>query len=331
MTANPAVSPQEVLSQARTCFGSRCEVDRLDRFVRGAHKQTFDVHIRRPVIRCLLIVWAREVSYFSERETAKFEEAHSDTVAPHAFRAHTDYLLGLDINVPRIHHFGQLDSGHHFAFIEYVEGRDYNRFRVGKSAGARAGVLREFARQVLVLHEVERGFPGGVQISGPPRCTPLDESFDASLVELRAAALTETFITENHDRIRDALGALRATVKPRETYRLLHGELDPSHVLVRESDRAVYLVDIEGLGFGDLECEHTFLKWRFPAEDYDCLARKDLDERRLAYYKLQMHISLVYAGSRLLMRHYPDRELARKILTGNTSELRRMLHSMRIT
>ncbi len=256
----------------------------------------------------------------AEREEAGFEESQSDAIAPHAFRAHTEYLANLDVNVPRMLHFGQLESGHHFAFVEHIEGSDYNRLRVDASPDARASVLREFARQVHVVHAVERGYPGGVLVSKPP-LPPLDESFDVSLVELRAAAQTEPFITETHDLIREALGALRAAVTPRETYRLLHGELHPSHILVRESDDAVYLLDIEGIGFGDLESEHTFLKWCFSEKDYEYLACSDLDERRLAYYKLQMHIS----GSRLLRRNYPDGKLAERILSGSLSELRRIL------
>lgn len=136
---------------------------------------------------------------------------------------------------------------------------------------------------------------------------------------------TEPFIARNRQRIEDVLTELRAVIKPRGGYRLLHGELDPGHILVSDADRTVYLVDIEGLGFGDVEGEHTFLKWRFSSEDYQYLARDDLDQARMDYYKLLMHISHVYAGSRLLMRGHPARELAQQILSGNMSELKRMI------
>ena len=49
------------------------------------------------------------------------------------------------------------------------------------------------------------------------------------------------------------------------------------------------------------------------------------NQDRLAYYKLRMHVSRVYAGSRLLMRGYPAKELAQQILSGNLAELRRLL------
>ena len=81
----------------------------------------------------------------------------------------------------------------------------------------------------------------------------------------------------------------------------------------------------EGIGFGDLESEHAFLRWRFSEADYRYLARDDLDQDRLAYYKLRMHVSLVYAGSRLLLRGYSAKELAQQILSGNLAELRRLL------
>ena len=326
MTRKQIVNRNEILSHARDCFGSACGLASLERFVGGVRKQTFIVQTQRPSTRCLLVVWSSDISYFAEREDAGFEESQSDAVAPLAFRAHTEYLTNLGVNVPTIFHFGQLESNHHFAFVELIEGSDYDRFRSGATPSARTAVVSEFARQIQRLHAVQRTYPGGVLESASlDRPSPVDESWDVALVELRAAAESEPFMTEHHDRIREMLGSLRGAIKPRTTYNLVHGELDPSHVLVRESDDAVFLVDIEGIAFADLESEHAFLKWRFTEDDYRSLARDDLDEERTAYYKLRMHVSLVYAGSRLMMRNHPARELAQRILTGNLAEVRRII------
>jgi len=320
------VDEHEVLSHARACFGSRCELESLERFVGGVRKQTFYVQLGRPSIRCLFIVWRSDASYFVEREVAGFERSQSDAVAPHAFRRHTEYLTELGLNVARILHFGQLESGHHFAFVERIDGPDYGMFRAVATPADREVVLESLAGQVRQLHAVERAYPGGVlDDRADVRASPLDESFDVALVELRAAAETEPWVAEHHDRILRALGELRAAVRPRETFNLLHGELDPSHILVRSEDHVVYLVDIEGIGFGDLESEHAFLIWRFSEEDYRRLARDDLDQGRLAYYKLRMHVSLIYAGSRLLMREHPAKELAHQILSRNLTELQMVL------
>ena len=297
----------EVLSQAQSCFGRSCELERIERFVDGVHKQTFDVRLRNPSNKCLLIVWNNDRNYFLEREAAGFEEPHSDAIAPHAFRAHTQYLSDLGVNVPQILHFDQFRSGHYFAFVELIVGSDYDSLRAQASWKSRSRVPSNLSGQVKRLHGVARDYPGRVSdghvTDGP---SLLEESLEVARIELGATADSEPFVAEHHDRILDTLEELRAAIQPRETFRLLHGELDPSHILVSDEDQRVYLVDIEGVSFGDLESEHVFLKWRFSEEDYQYLARGDFDQDRLTYYKLLMHVSLVYAGSRLLIREYPE-------------------------
>lgn len=316
----------EVLSLARASFGASCELDSLEGFVGGVRKQTFYVQLKYPTVRCLLIVWDSQSGYFLEREVAGFEESQSDSVAPHAFLKHTEYLNDLGVNVPPILHFGQAESGPHFAFVERIDGSDYGRFSARASPAERESVMKELARQVQIIHGVERAHPGGVFSTASPHMRmPMDQRLDAALVELDATSETEPFIAKHRQRIQDALTELRAAIKPREGYRLLHGELDPSHILVRDKDHRVYLVDIEGVAFGDVEGEHTFLRWRFSPDDYCHLMRDDLDPARMDYYKLLMHVSHVYAGSRLLMREHPAKELAQQILSGNMSELRRLL------
>ena len=49
---------------------------------------------------------------------------------------------------------------------------------------------------------------------------------------------------------------------PRKKYSFIHYELGPNHVLADKEDN-IYLIDIDGMKFFDLEFEHSFLKFRF--------------------------------------------------------------------
>ncbi|MEV5430125.1 phosphotransferase [Streptomyces sp. NPDC052701] len=123
----------------------------------------------------------------------------------------------------------------------------------------------------------------------------------------RAAAAREALA----ERVR----ALAAEVRPRDRHTLVHGELGPDHVLLT-SDGHPALIDIEGLLYADAEWEHVFLALRF-GPHYDALRAPGLDERRLALYRLVMHLRLVAGPLRLLDGDYPDPEPVRAIAEFN--------------
>jgi hypothetical protein len=108
-----------------------------------------------------------------------------------------------------------------------------------------------------------------------------------------------------HDRLARIVAELAAAVPPRAEYGLIHGELGPDHVLV-DGDGQPVLIDIEGLMFFDVEWEHAFLEFRFGGH-YPRLRTTDLDERRLRYYRLAQHLSLVAGPLRLLDGDFPER------------------------
>lgn len=138
---------------------------------------------------------------------------------------------------------------------------------------------------------------------------------DRALDDLTAAASRDTRIAHAHDRLETEVRTLAAAVRPRARYGLIHGELGPDHVLVDRGGQPV-LIDIEGLMFFDVEWEHAFPRLRF-GEHYRWLACGDLDERRLTFYTLAMHLSVVAGPLRLLDGDFPDRALMRGIAEHN--------------
>jgi len=138
---------------------------------------------------------------------------------------------------------------------------------------------------------------------------------DRALDDLNEAASRDSRITRARDQLETVARALAATVRPRSEFGLIHGELGPDHVLVDRHGVPV-LIDIEGLMFFDIEWEHAFLRLRF-REHYRCLARSDLDEQRLTFYTLAMHLSLAAGPLRLLDGDFPDRDFMLDIIEHN--------------
>lgn len=134
---------------------------------------------------------------------------------------------------------------------------------------------------------------------------------DRALDDLAEAASRDTRLAAARNRLEDTARELAAAVQPRSEYGLIHGELGPDHVLVDGCGHPV-LIDIEGLMYFDVEWEHAFLRIRF-GEHYRHLHTTGLDEQRLIFYTLAMHLSLVAGPLRLLDGDFPDRAFMRDI------------------
>lgn len=141
---------------------------------------------------------------------------------------------------------------------------------------------------------------------------------DRALAHLAEAAWRDGRIGAVRSQLESVLGELAGLVRPRQEYRLIHGELGPDHLLI-DQDGVPVLIDIEGLMFFDVEWEHVFLKLRF-REHYRRLEHAGLDERRLSFYTLAMHLSLVAGPLRLLDGDFPDRDFMTSIVDHNVRQ-----------
>ncbi|MDG4790913.1 phosphotransferase [Micromonospora sp. WMMD1102] len=155
------------------------------------------------------------------------------------------------------------------------------------------------------------GASASVSGASAPQPSAVEVVRDRALADLAEAARRDGRIAGDRVRLTELLSGLSAGIAPRTTYGLVHGELGPDHVLV-DADSEPVLIDIEGLMFFDVEWEHVFLRLRF-GEHYSPLAVDGLDERRLRFYQLAQHLSLVAGPLRLLDGDFPDRDFMRGI------------------
>ncbi len=147
-----------------------------------------------------------------------------------------------------------------------------------------------------------------------------------SLKDLREAVGRVGRIAAERDAFEAALLDLHAAVRPRPGHGLIHGELGPDHVLLDDRNEPV-LIDIEGASYFDVEWEHVFLKIRF-GDHYERLRLDGLDERRLRFYRLAHHLSLVAGPLRLLDGDFPDRDFMTEIATSHTEEALTFLRTL---
>ena len=129
---------------------------------------------------------------------------------------------------------------------------------------------------------------------------------ERALEQLAGAADRVPSVASVRPRLDETLRALAASVRPRASYGLIHGELGPDHVSIDDRGQPV-VVDIEGAMYFDVEWEHAFLRLRF-GRDYEWLRVSGLDEQRMSLYALALDLSLIEGPLRLLDGDYPDRE-----------------------
>jgi len=175
---------------------------------------------------------------------------------------------------------------------------------------ARTGKVAE----VDEVGDVARGLPGASCLPGvlgaPSEVGASSEEIvlERALRHLDRSAYRVAAVASVRPQLEETLRALAASVRPRASYALIHGELGPDHVSIDDAGQPV-VVDIEGAMYFDLEWEHAFLRLRF-GRHYELLRVSDLDEERMRLCALALDLSLIEGPLRLLDGgDYPEREL----------------------
>jgi hypothetical protein len=135
------------------------------------------------------------------------------------------------------------------------------------------------------------GAPGATGSVGAVGASSAEVVLERALGHLGRAADRVPAVASVRPELDETLRALAASVRPRDEYALIHGELGPDHVSIDDLGRPV-VVDIEGAMYFDVEWEHAFLRLRF-GRHYDWLRVSGLDERRMSLYALALDLSLI--------------------------------------
>jgi hypothetical protein len=150
------------------------------------------------------------------------------------------------------------------------------------------------------------GMAGALDAAGALGASSERIVLERALRQLAGAADRVPSVASARPRLEETLRGLAASVTPRASYGLIHGELGPDHVSIDDRGQPV-VVDIEGAMYFDVEWEHAFLRLRF-GRDYAWLRVSGLDDQRMSLYALALDLSLIEGPLRLLDGDYPDRD-----------------------
>ncbi|MER6944436.1 phosphotransferase [Nonomuraea sp. NPDC000554] len=260
---------------------------------KGVYRLTFD-----DGSTAVLYVWHESENYWPA--SAADDGPLSDASGLDLFEAGKARLDSLGVRTPHVHAVRRPD----LALVEDVRGGTLESRLEDDPVPA----LRRLAAGLEAMRQHQDPRLGKV---GLLETEPQDRScqrivLDRAERDLREAASRVDAVADARDRLENLLHRCYADVRPRSGHSLIHGELGPDHVLVDERGEPV-LIDIEGTMFFDVEWEHVFLQMRF-GDHYRWLRADGLDEARMEFYRLAMHLSLVAGPLRLLDGDFPDRE-----------------------
>jgi Phosphotransferase enzyme family len=315
----PAVPEREnVAAVARAAFGAGRRLVAVERLRGGTKKGVYRL-VFGDESTAVAYVWDPSENYWPAQQPGTGDDGadpFADACGSAEFEGAHELLTGLGVRTPQIYLLDRSRAVYpaDIALVEDVRGGSLEmQLQDGRPVPQEA--LRRLRAALEVMHE-HRG-PGFGKIASAGReDRPCERVvLERALGDLADAAGRVERVAAVRGRLEDTTRELAAAIRPRSQYGLIHGELGPDHVLLDERGRPV-IIDIEGLMFFDVEWEHAFLRLRF-GDYYDWLRADDLDEQRLRFYRLALHLSLIAGPLRLLDGDFPDREPMREIAEFN--------------
>ncbi|WTW93216.1 phosphotransferase [Streptomycetaceae bacterium NBC_01309] len=314
------VTAQTLAGAVRAALGTDQRIVSLSRLRGGTKKGAYRLRLADDST-AVAYVWDDAENHWPESGLGHDD---ADPFAPATGHALFDsahrHLRAVDVRIPAVY---LSDDTHTYfpadiAIVEDIRGPGLDTI-LRERAQRATPIMDRLATALDRLHAQTSptfGRPSAIARGRIPQADSCEQLvLDRARTDLAEAADREPAIAAAHDRLAAGLGTLHAAVAPRTRHSLIHGELGPDHVLVDAHDEPV-LIDIEGLMFFDAEWEHVFLRLRY--EDYYSHFRtRGLDDARMAFYSLAMHLSLVAGPLRLLDGDFPDRDLMRGIVDHN--------------
>lgn len=268
---------------------------KIDRLRGGSKKGVYRLHLDDGS-SMILYRWDPAENYWPEQQEGQDLEA---------FVSRQALLESLGVRVPQVYH---VDREENAVLAEDVRGEKLEAW-LERDPEAAAPAMARLAESIGHMHAHHGPVP-----------EPCEQTvLGRALRDLTEAAARVREVAEDRTRLEEILRELFAQVTARDLHGYIHGELGPDHVLIDDDGEPV-LIDIEGAHYFDMEWEHVFLEMRFGAH-YDQLRVPGLDEDRMRFYRLAMHLSLVAGPLRLLDGDFPDRAFMLHIAEHHTGHV----------
>jgi len=313
----------------QTALGSAHRIASLTRLRGGTKKGVYRAVLDdRSVI---VYVWNPSENYWPIGDSDLANDASdpfADASGADLFAVSNQYLRSLGIRTPELYLLdtSRAESPADIAIVEDIQGGTIEEhWQRQPDDGARiTSELGEMLRTIHARRNSRFGKLAYVDNQAPQdmRCEQL--VLLRALGHLDHAAAHIGRLRDRHGMLEETLRSMAAGIPIRSEYSLIHGELGPDHVLVDAQGHPA-IIDIEGLTFFDIEWEHAFLRFRF-GDHYRYLWQDGLDDARLRFYTLCLHLSLCSGPLRLLDGDFPQRDKMMGIVTWNVSKALDFVH-----
>lgn len=329
--ARKFVEREQVTGLARAVFGSERHLNTVARQGGGSKKGVYRL-LFDDESTAILYVWDAAENYWPPLPggaDSDQTDPFADASGPDLFEASHACLEKIGVRTPQVYLLDRSRS--HFpadiAVVEDVRGGTLEA-RLQENPQGAEPILARLGEALRAMQQLRGAYIGKIALVDNGMA-PQDRTCEQVVLERALRHLTEAAarverVAQVRERLEAQVRELAAVVRPRNEYRLIHGELGPDHVLVDERGEPV-LIDIEGAMFFDVEWEHVFLQLRF-RQHYHWLRAHNLDDQRLQLYRLAMHLSLIAGPLRLLDGDYPEREEMLDIAEAHIQRVFTFLH-----
>nr|WP_307873140.1 phosphotransferase [Actinoplanes ovalisporus] len=279
-------------------WGDAGRVTGLQRLTGGTKKGVYRLELDdgRSVV---LYLWAEAENYWPPSGTVP-DDPFQDASGAELFMTNQALLTGAGVRVPEV-----LVAGPEMVLVEDA-GRETLEALMERDPAAAARPLSELGAALRRMHTTYGEQWGMPAARTTPARPPEDMIVGRVLNHLGKVADRDQRLATARPRLEEHLHSLRAEVRPRREFVLVHGELGADHVLIGPAGEPV-MIDIEGLTWFDVEWEHAFLQLRFD-EAYGELDPVALDPARLEFYRFAQVIALIEGPLRIAGTDFPDRQ-----------------------
>jgi hypothetical protein len=312
-----------VVGAALGTSNSLASVERL----RGGSKKGVYRLVFKNESTLVLYAWSPNEDYWPREahpgaDDGDPRDPFSDASSPDLFEASHALLLELGVRVPALYVIDRTRSHYDadVALVEDIRGGTLEKLiehDLEESENALDSLRATFDR----MHRHQAAKIGKVTVAkhgdGDHGDRPEDVVLAQALRHLDEAAARAPRIAGARNEIEHVARSLADGLQARPTYSLIHGELGPDHVLVDDEGGAV-LIDIEGVMFFDVEWEDAFIRMRF-RDQARRLETAGLDEQRMRFYTLALHLSLIAGPLKLVDGDIPERDEYLEIAEAHTN------------
>jgi hypothetical protein len=315
MEENVHISSTDLSRYLKEALGEDRDVVSQTNMYSGAQKVVYRVDCSDG-FQSMLYIWDESKNYFQAKKLQQ-STIHESSGAE-LFEYNYKFLTERKVRTPEIYLMNREreEYVYDFAIVQYISGGSVEQAISRNNVESSEKVLNNVGILLRKMHAIQNPFYGSLWEGN------IGDKETCEEIILREAIENLDYLSKYIDQVKvnqhnltQVLRELQGKIKPRKDYRLIHGELGPDHIMVDER-LEVYLIDIEGMMFFDVEFEHSFLDFRF-GDSYQYLADPQLDKDRLLFYKLHHHLSCTTGGLKLVQRGFHNPTFAQEIMESN--------------